>query len=213
MTKAKEAASSQEGSTAKSEEKAVRIQVPRLLIKIAKLTIVGDEPLICSNWSEKAKQEMRDKQQGEPKNKKAPKNPRKEYEATLYHYPGGGYGFPSIAFKAAAVAAWAGAEGVRKGQVQGAFHILGELVKLEGVPRMREDMVRVGPMKVADIRYRAEFPKWKARLTIRYNSSLMTLAQIVHMLNLGGFGVGVGNWRPAKNGNKGQFHVAGEAAA
>lgn len=74
---------------------------------------------------------------------------------------------------------------------------------------MREDMVQIGGMsKVADIRYRGEFPTWRAKLNIRYNASAISPEQILTMLNLGGFANGVGEWRPSRDGSFGTFHVA-----
>ena len=75
---------------------------------------------------------------------------------------------------------------------------------------MREDMVRVG-MGTADIRYRPEFPKWRAEMTLRYNADAISLDQIVNIFNLAGFGVGVGEWRPERDGQFGMFHVATDA--
>jgi len=71
---------------------------------------------------------------------------------------------------------------------------------------MREDMVRIA-MGTADIRYRGEFKQWKVRLLVRYNASVLSPAQIYNLFNLAGFGVGVGEGRPEKNGSWGMFHV------
>lgn len=76
------------------------------------------------------------------------------------------------------------------------------------VPIMREDMVRVG-MGTADIRYRAEFQNWWADITIQYNKNgAFGLADIVNVINAGGFCCGLGEWRPEKDGDYGRFHVA-----
>lgn len=92
---------------------------------------------------------------------------------------------------------------------RGAFHIQGELVEIVGEPKPREDMVRVG-MGTADIRYRAEFSPWKVRLSLSYNAGALSPEQIVNLFNIAGFGVGVGEWRPEKDGSYGRFHVAQE---
>jgi len=93
---------------------------------------------------------------------------------------------------------------------RGAFHVEGEFVKIDGAePAMREDMVRVG-MGTADIRYRAEFKGWRASVRLAYNKHALSSAQIVNLFNLAGFGVGIGEWRPEKDGQFGRFHVANE---
>ena len=94
-------------------------------------------------------------------------------------------------------------------ELRGSFHIEGELVEIKGKPNMREDMVRIG-MGTADIRYRPEFKEWSVTLPLRYNADKISLDQIVNMFNLAGFGVGVGEWRPEKDGTHGMFHVQTE---
>jgi hypothetical protein len=184
------------------------IEVPPIEIKTYILRIVGDSPLICHAWSKKAKQEMLDKQMGKAKSKKEPKDPERDYQEAFYVTPDGKPCFPAIAFKAAAVSAARQIEGLTMTFLRGAFHTVGEFVEIEGAPRMREDMVRVG-MGTADIRYRPEFSTWAVKLTIRLNSRAMTLEQLVHLFNQAGFSVGVGEWRPEKDGNNGMFHVEG----
>lgn len=185
----------------------VGIVLPAMNLQIIKVTIVGDSPLICHAWSSKAKKQMLDKQMKKAVEKKAAKSPEDDYKESLYPYPGGGFGFPSVGFKSAMVSACRFADGVKMTELRGALHVVGDMVKIDGQPRPREDMVRVG-MGVADIRYRGEFPKWKAQLTIQHNASVISTEQIVNLLNVAGFGVGVGEWRPERNGSFGRFHVA-----
>lgn len=185
----------------------VAIDVPKVKIGILEVTLVGDSPLICHAWDEKTKRAMLEKQMKKAAPKKEAKDPEAQFKASLYPHPDGGYGFPSVGFKAAAVSACRYADGVKMTEARGAFHVVGEFVKIEGTPTMREDMVRIG-MGVADIRYRGEFRKWKATLQIRYNENSLSPEQIMNLLNTAGFGVGVGEWRPEKDGSYGMFHVA-----
>lgn len=74
-------------------------------------------------------------------------------------------------------------------------------------PIMREDMVKIG-LGTADIRYRAEFRNWSADLNISYNKGgQFSLETIVNVLNAGGYVCGIGEWRPERDGNNGQFMV------
>lgn len=186
------------------------IKIPELKLSRFKVQVVGDSPLVCHNWSKKAREEMLAKQMMLPKAKKQPKDPERDFKESLYPMPGNKYGFPSIAFKAAAVDACSFIDGVTKVMARGSFFITnGELVEIKGTPTMREDMVRVG-MGTADIRFRAEFKEWSTTLDVLYNESTMNPAQIINMLNMGGFCIGVGEMRPQKGaGNAfGMFHVA-----
>lgn len=188
---------------------ALTIELPRLDLRMITITLVGDSSLICHAWSHKAKAAMLDKQMKRAKTGKAAKDPQQDFEDSLYRMPGGGYGFPAVAFKAAAVSACRFADGVKMTEARGAFHVLGELVPIEGEPTMREDMVRIA-MGTADIRHRGEFRRWRATLNVRFNASALSPDQIVNLFNVAGFGVGVGEWRPEKDGSYGMFHVATE---
>ena len=184
----------------------IRIELPKMNIQTVIIKLVGDSPLISHRWSSKAKTMMLDKQMGKAKAAKEKKDPEKDFKECLYEFPGGGYGFPSIAFKSAAVGACSHVDGVTKVVARGAFHINGELVKIIGKPTPRVDMVR-NQTGVADIRYRAEFRKWSAEFEVRHNANVLTAEQVVNLFNTAGFSIGVGDWRPAKNGSYGMFHV------
>ena len=185
----------------------VGFELPPLNVGMMEVTIIGDTPLITHAWSAKAKREMLDKQMKRAKAGREAKDPEKDFRDSLYPMPDGGFGFPSVAFKAAAVTAVTSVAGMTKVAARQAFHIVGEgfdvegafpgtrmrmnLVRIEGgQPRMREDMVRVG-MGTADLRYRAEFWPWHATVLVRFNQSLLSEAQIMNLMNVAGFGVGL----------------------
>lgn len=185
------------------------ITLPELSIATTTIRLVGDSPLICHAWSHKAKQEMLDKQMKKAKQAKEAKDPERDFRESLYTHPQGGYGFPAVAFKSAAVDACSHIAGVTKVEARGAFHIIGDMIKIEGEPRMREDMVRIA-MGTADIRFRGEFPEWACELTVRFNRNVLSEEQIRNLFNVGGFAIGVGEWRPQKDGSFGMFHVEAE---
>ena len=103
------------------------IELPAMNIKTAEITLIGDSPLISHKWSEKSKKEIRDKQQKKAKTAKDIRNPEAEFSDSLYHLDEEGkYGFPAVAFKAAAVNACSHVDGVTKVHARGAFHIMCE---------------------------------------------------------------------------------------
>lgn len=207
------------------KKEAVNIEIPAINIQYATIKVVGDTPLIVHKWSEKAKKEILDKQMKRAKTKgHDAKDPVKDFIDSLYWLDGepeekteegfgiavnngAKFGFPSVAFKASAVSAGY-RSGVTKDKVStnAAFHIDGEFVEIQGIPEMREDMVRVG-MGLADIRYRGEFKQWSATFTVKYNASAISLEQLVNLFNLGGFACGIGEWRVEKGGAFGSYHV------
>ncbi len=197
---------------AKAAATSSTIQLPRFDLRSMQVRLIGDAPLICHAWSQKAKKEMLDKQMKKAKSAKSAKDPEQDFQNSLYQHPEGGYGFPSVAFKAAAVDACSHVDGITKVEARGAFHINGDLLKISGEPTMREDMVRVG-MGTADIRYRGQFDPWSVEIPIRFNAGVLSAEQIIHLFNIAGFGIGVGEWRPQRDGMFGLFHVASEGEA
>lgn len=185
-------------------EESIKIAPPR----ISKLhaVIVGSSPLITHAWSQKAKQMMLDKQMKKATKAKEAKNPEQDFLDSLYVLPDGdGYGFPSVGFKAAVVRAGTYAD-FHMTFLRGAFHIPGELVRIEGNPTPREDMVRLSG-KVADIRHRAEFKEWTASVPVHLNEAALSREQLANLFVIAGFAVGVGEWRPEKNGQYGRFEL------
>jgi hypothetical protein len=210
----------------KKQETAV--EVPKLKIQTVELHLVGTSPLVVHAWSEKAKQQMRDKQGKKAKQGKEAKVPAHDFADALYWLTekptlsadpekamaevtkavaAGRFGFPTVAFKAAAVAGAGFVDGLTKVGTRGAFHIRGEFVEIESTPPvMREDMVRVG-MGTADLRYRPMFEEWGVTLTVDINSTAMSAEQVVNLFNIGGFACGVGEYRPERDGSWGRFTV------
>jgi hypothetical protein len=182
-----------------------KIEVPQLKISTFRIKLKGKTPLIMHKFSEKSKKEMRDKQTKQATKGREAKNPEADYKASMYDHPDGGHGFPSIAFKAAAVRAGK-MVGMVMTDTKQCFHIDGDLVKINGEPRMREDIVRLQG-STADLRYRGEFVDWSTEFDIKYRSDIISKEQLVNLFQHAGFSVGVGEWRVEKNGSNGQFEV------
>lgn len=201
------------------------IELPPLTVETIKVRLVGDSPLICHAWSPKALRAMADKHQKKASGGREARDPWADFVTSLYwiserptnpsecDVETGKFGFPSIAFKSAAVTACTSIAGITKVAARQAFHISGEMVEIIGPPpSMREDVTRVG-MGSADLRYRGEFDPWAVDLTVRLNASVLSAEQVINMFETAGFAVGVGEWRPERDGRNGMFHVArtGEA--
>lgn len=196
------------------------IAINRVGRTLLRVPIVGTGPLIVHRFSEKAKRQMLDNMQGR-KAPKEPKNPEAEYQACFYKFSKSGErtGFPVIAFKAATVSAarYYGKNVSMVGLRQQIF-FLGEigvdgqmLAEIEGVPQMREDVTRVG-MGGTDLRYRPEYPEWRTTLQVLYVDSALTQESVLSLIDAGGMGVGVGEWRPEKKGDFGTYCIDPERA-
>jgi len=192
------------------------ISIDRIAQETIRVPILGVSPLIMHKFSEKAKRQMLDATQGR-RTPKEPKDPRAEYESCLHHL-GDGYGYPADAFKQATVGAarFYGKELTMTALNQFIF-ITGEvgddgrqLVRIEGEPRMREDIVRVG-RGGTDLRYRPEFYPWSARVDVTYFSNAITRETVLSAIDAGGLAIGVGDWRPERKGTFGTYRIDPEA--
>lgn len=201
----------------KKETKEKEIVVGGISTKQFALTLRGTAPLISHKFSDRAQELMLQKQMKTAAKSagKEAKNPQRDYEESLYVMKNGRYGFPISGFKNAAVDACTFMDGMKKVNARGAFHIIDEtgegLTPIDGTPVMRKDMVRVG-MGTSDIRYRGAFPiGWKTTLLIKFNENAISIDQIIQLFNAAGFGIGVGDWRPQRDGSYGMFEVVNNA--
>lgn len=212
-------------ATAMKSQSTESLVIPKLGIRQMKIRLVGTSPLMVHAWSEKARDMMLAKQTKQATAGKAAKVPFEDYVDSLYWMTDkpkkveqkdiakATFGFPAIGFKAAAVTACTSLADITKVAARQAFHVHGhnesDLVKIEGTPEMAEHMVRVG-MGTADIRFRGVFKKWAVVLNVMYNERALSAEQIVNLFNTAGFAVGVGEWRPERDGSYGMFQVATE---
>lgn len=182
-------------------------------IKIVKTTVkvVGTSSLIVHAWSVKAKEQMRMKQQKLAKTAREAKDPEADFQGAKYIDAHGRDCVPALAFKNAIVSAARFSEDMKMTVLRGAIFVAGDLlpIKYENCV-MREDTVRVG-MGSADLRYRPEYTGWNIDLPIEFNSSVISASQVMNLIKLAGFAVGICEWRPERNGQNGRFDIA-EAA-
>ena len=176
-----------------------------------KLKVTGLTPLIQNKMKETIIQQMEDVRSGKAKKStRTAVDPKKEYIKSAYKQDDGSFGFPASAFKQCAVRAGKGL-GLAMTDTRTLFFVLpnapdGECVSIKSnKPVLRKDPVNVKTGK--DLRFRPEFRNWKAELLVKFDADRITIEQIANLLNHGGQTVGVGEWRPEKNGTFGTFQV------
>lgn len=192
-----------------------QLQITKIASETLSVPILGTMPLIVHNFSEKSKRQMLEAQQGK-KSPKVARDPKAEFEAAFYRTKNG-YGFPVTAFKAATVgAARFYGKDVKMTELRQFIFMRGEisendpqaLVEIVGEPKMREDVVRLGGMnRSADLRYRPEFSDWSTTLEITYVTSSLSRDSVLSLIDAGGLGIGVGEWRPEKRGEFGTYRI------
>lgn len=211
------------------------VNLPKWRTEICEIHVIGKTPLIVHAWSEKAVREMLSKHMGEASEGREKKDPFANFKGTLYPIPGEkfAFGVPAPSFKACAVSA-ANSVQLQMTKMKMAFHVESYTVPVYGEPiktpvtewdakykkelapyhaigiSMRMDVVRL-ETGVADLRFRAWWPKWKAKIQVEYNPKLISLAQLLNLFRAGGFGCGIGEWRPSapvcRSGEFGRFEI------
>ena len=196
------------------ETKVVHISPPNM--KTGIVWIKGTAPLVMHKFSEKAKEEMRRKQErgsAARNTKRVAKDFNEKFHESRHFSFEGWDGIPATAFKSACIDA-SSLAGFTKSESKKCIFILGDgydrdegvdLVKvIGGEPRMLESMVRVGGItKVADIAVRAQWLDWGARLKFRYDADRFTAEDMVNLVHRAGIQCGVCEGRPSSKSSVG----------
>lgn len=211
-----------------AKEKVTTISLPEIRLERHTLYLVGTAPLIVHAFPEKARKAMIDKQMKNAKGGRDARDPLAEVEASRYRLPDGRDGFPAVGFKAAAVTACTSLSDVTKVAARQAFRVEGLQMNAAGVidgasvrtalvplvahePLVREDVVRLsGPSRSAEMRYRPEYAVWGVELSVILNPQVVSISQLATMFQAAGHGVGIGDYRPERDGDCGTFEVLSE---
>ena len=170
------------------------------------IEVSGTADLIQNKFSQKSVEQMLKSHMGVSVQRER-KKPREVLEEATVRNMDGVVALPPTAFKLAMISAASQIKGLKKTQLRIALFIQGNSIPItyrETVPRM--DITRTsGIGRTPDVRFRPSFQEWKARMIILFSDTL-TVQTVVDLLNRAGQ-VGVGEWRPEKNGTFGTFKV------
>ena len=189
--------------------------------RILHLTVKGLTGLILHNFGHKAREQIAGAQSDGAKKPRGARDPESEYEASYYRLEDGSLGFPCAGFKKCAIRAAKLVDGLTMTDCRQMFFILPDgrdktsqmdCVRVHGNAIERTDVVRLKNGS-ADLRYRPEITDWSATLRISYDSALTSPEQIANLFYRAGYSVGVGDWRPERDGDFGRFTVAEGAVA
>ncbi|MEI7636366.1 MAG: hypothetical protein WCJ37_03620 [Syntrophus sp. (in: bacteria)] len=166
-------------------------------------------PLVIHAFAEKAKQEIRDKQQKKAKKIHEERKPLEESEAAKYIDEEKRECAPITAIKKAIISAATAFDDITKVGLRQAIFVSaktgpGLLVPIEkhdGSPAvgiMREDAVTIG-INTRGLAYRPEYKEWQLRVNIEYNPRIVSEEQILALVDQAGWGVGICEGRPERS--------------
>jgi hypothetical protein len=165
--------------------------------------------LVVHAFAEKAKAEIRAKQQKKVKQAKAERKPVEEFEAAKYRDTAGRECVPIAAIKKSLVSAATAFDDMTKVALRQALFVdciavpgasLVPIEKHDGSPAvgtMREDAVTIG-VNTRGLTYRPEYPEWQLRVRIEFNPRLVSLEQLLALVDQAGWGVGICEGRPER---------------
>lgn len=179
-----------------------QLNISRLLV-----TVKGTSPLLVNRFSEQAQHAIVANQTGVAKTRKAPRDPDLEFQNSRYRDHLGRDCLPAAAFKESMVRAVSYIDGMAMTEARGAFFIDGDLIALRASEPYCHTSRVVLNRKTTSIAYRACYESWEADLSISFQENVVTAEQILNILELAGFAVGVGAWRPQCKGQFGRFEV------
>lgn len=194
----------------------VKTEGVRVGLRTISMTLRGmkEVPLVIHKFSEKAKQEIRDKQQKNPKKAKDRRDPEAEFLAARYVDEEGRECAPITALKKAVIAAAVAFEDITKVALRQALFVspMGRknapLVPIELYDRRpavgikREDPVTIG-INTRGLVYRPCYPEWQLRIEIEFNPRLVSESQLLALVDQAGWGVGICEGRPEKSSSLG----------
>lgn len=198
-----------------SVEVGVKVTEPK--IRTAEYVITGTAPFVMNAFSQKAMQMMLDKMEAEvkPGTKKAPRKARnyqEDFEGSKHISAEGWIGIPASAIRSAMISA------CRLVNTKMTMAKMSIFVEHEGIdtvsgqplvrmvskpPRLVKHPVR-NQTGVADIRVRAMFDEWSAKIRIMFDEDQFSISDVTNLLLRAGCQVGIGEGRPDSRESNGQ---------
>jgi hypothetical protein len=196
----------------KTEEKEITIKAPK--IEALELTIRGTAPYVQAAFPAKARQMMRDKMAAgstaKSKRNREARNFDEDYKQAMHRSTEGWIGIPASAFRSALIRACS-LVNFKMTLAKLSLFIVAQgfddkdgtpLIKIEGTPEKCEHMVR-NATGVCDIRVRAMWREWSAKVVIQYDADQFTQADVVNLFHRVGVQVGIGEGRPGSRESAG----------
>ena len=195
--------------------KRINIEIPGINLVGAKIQIVGTSPLLMNRASQEVRAALDDRSPGKKKPVQAKTNVSDEdvIKGKSHYCDNKTFGFPARSFKIAMmeIAKRFKDKKLPSTIVRSGVQIKGDdngLIPIEYESmQISKEFAVYKSTGTANIATRPKFVKWGTLLDVVFNESMISLDQILYLLVQAGFAIGVGSWRPDKNGTYGTFEI------
>ncbi len=184
------------------ESESKKIKFERIKLSKIDVHIRGISPLLVNNFDSESFENPQGKHE---------KDEKVLFERSLYPKQNGHHVFPSRGLQKSMInAAHTFVPSIQKKRTKGLM-IPEEWIAIEGnEPRIRIDFGNnreKGKVKIV----RGEFPEWEMKFQVVFDpNGKISIAQIYHLIDAAGHFVGIGAWRPEREGIFGRFEVVAE---
>lgn len=171
--------------------------------------IQGVSTLIQNHFPEWRKMEiLKEQTDGKSTKGKKLRDPEQEYADALYPKVNGNFVHPGIAIKRAVVgAAKTYVPKIDKKQANGAFYVPEWIPIFGDGPEITIDRTMLKG-SILNIAIRAKFVRWNSEFEIEYDErGILTIDQIINLIDIAGYSIGIGQHRPERGGIFGRFEV------
>lgn len=185
-------------------------EVKSLQLGEIEIKVKGVTPLLMEKMDEEVVEKYNKKKAGKSVEKKHSELEEDKVEDKIHYDEKGNVVFPSAGFYKGMIEVAPYIDTIKyKKTVRGSIRMMEGLIPITFKKKKtnttwgRTSGISKAPRKIV----RPEFEDWSCTLKIRYNTKQITAEQIVNLVNLAGFHMGVGGWRPEKEGMYGQYEV------
>lgn len=192
------------------------IQVPSIDVDLQTIEVpikaIKGSTLLLNKMRDKERQNMLDKVTGKSVDKNKIRDLDQETKEKIWYTDDGQVGFPASGFKLALVEAAPNTDSISK-KLANSIQVMGNIIPLKYAKLTTNKAITYdsGITKAPRETWRPELHEWSCKLTICFNAKLMTAEQIVGLIRLAGFHIGIGSWRPytkkTGGGSHGMFSV------
>lgn len=183
------------------------IEIQKLEKQPIHLKIRGTTPLLVEKMDEGVVEKY-NKKKALKLTEKDTRLEEEKLDGKLHFTEDGNIGFPASGFAKGMIEV-APYLDLYKKDVRGSVRVLGNIIPINYKERVvnkswgRQSGISKAPMKIV----RPEFRDWTCELDMVVNTGVISIEQVINLVNWAGFQQGLGSWRPEKGGSYGQYEV------